>query len=60
MPYSDRKKGEPVSPNEKSTEYEICIACGTLIPWGTRCPECGWTREEYEHRWDKWKKSDMK
>lgn len=54
--YSDRKKGKPVSEHEKSTEYEICKNCGELIPFGSRCPNCGLTHEEFEHRWDKYKR----
>jgi len=60
MPYSDRKKGKPVSPNAKEIEYETCRSCGTLIPFGSKCPECGHTFESYQHRWDKWKKSEQK
>lgn len=60
MPYSDRKKGKPVSPLAKETEYEICKRCGELIPFGTRCPKCNTTFEEDEHKWDLWKKSEQK
>lgn len=57
---SDRKKSPRVSPLAKETEYETCRRCGTLIPWGSRCPSCGLTYEENEARWDKWTKSEAK
>jgi len=57
MPYSDRKKSPKVH-SGKETEYEACKNCGTLIPHGSRCPDCGLTFEEYEHRWDKYRRSE--
>ena len=51
---SDRKSQPKVSEFEKSQELEICKACGALIPFGTRCPVCGTTYEEYEGRFDKY------
>ena len=58
MPYADRKKSKPVSALEKSEEYETCRNCSTLHKFGEPCPKCGLTFEEYEHRWDKFRKSE--
>lgn len=56
---SDRKKSPTVSPMAKETEYEVCKACGKLIPFGSKC-ECGYDFESYEGRFDRWTKSEAK
>jgi len=58
MPYSDRKKSPKVSQLAKEVELEVCKNCGTLMPHGGRCPSCGLTFEEFEHRWDKYRRSE--
>lgn len=56
MPYSDRKKSPKVSQLAKETELEVCKTCGTLHPWGQKCPNCGRTLESFEHRLDAYKR----
>lgn len=56
MPYSDRKPQGKVSPKAKTVEFEICKNCGKLIPFGSRCSNCGLKHEDFERRWEKYKR----
>lgn len=56
MPYSDRKPQPKVSPQAKEIEFEICKNCGKLHRFGIKCPNCGLGIEDFEHRWENYKR----
>ena len=47
------------NPKRVEEELEICLMCGKLIPRGSRCTLCGITKEEFDTRFTKFKRSDQ-
>ena len=40
----EREEGEPIIPEDDTSEESDCLACGETIPAGTSaCPSCGWS-----------------
>jgi rubrerythrin len=56
MPQDDRRPNLKVSEFANTEDKEMCVQCGTLIPFSSVCPICNETHEQIKNHFTLFKR----